>query len=81
MSVMLFKCVCKLLCLQTPVGCGVLLTLVNYAVNQYLKVTFSQSTRLGFGQNVIKTLINTSRSYDYCWMCQFEFDSKCCLLW
>jgi len=56
MSVMLFKCVCKLFCLQTPVGCGVLLTLVNYAVNQYLKVTFSQSTRLGFGQKCYKNI-------------------------
>jgi len=41
---------------------------------------FPKAQGLASARNVIKTLINTSRSYDYCWMYQFDFDSQCCLL-
>jgi hypothetical protein len=46
-----------------------------------IKLRFPKTQGLASDRNVIKTLINTSRWYDCCWMYYFEFDSQCCILW
>lgn len=78
---MLFKCVCKLFCFRTPVDCDVCRRLLIMLLANTWMLRFPKAQGLASDRNVIRTLINTSWSYDYCWMYQFDFDSQYCLLW